>query len=92
MICSRNWGMSDRVTGERMPTLLREGPFRFFFYSGGRRDPPHVHVQRNNHTTKFWLDPVRLQRSGGFRRSEIRNIERIVRQYQIEEWNDYFND
>lgn len=78
-----------------MPNVLKQGPYRFFFYSNDRNEPAHVHVKRDRNVAKFWLDPVRLQRSGGFRRSEIRDIERIVRQYQIlliEEWNDYFND
>ena len=61
-----------------MPTLLRVGPYRFFFYSGDRTEPPHVHVERENDRAKFWLDPVRLQESGGFGRSEIRRIEGIV--------------
>ncbi|MDE0671561.1 MAG: DUF4160 domain-containing protein [Caldilineaceae bacterium] len=78
-----------------MPNVLKQGPYRFFFYSNDRNEPAHVHVKRDRNVAKFWLDPVRLQRSGGFHRSEIRDIERIVRQYQIlliEEWNDYFND
>lgn len=78
-----------------MPNVLKQGPYRFFFYSNDRNEPAHVHVKRDRNVAKFWLDPVRLQRSGGFRRSEIRDIERTVRQYQIlliEEWNDYFND
>ncbi|MXZ41208.1 MAG: DUF4160 domain-containing protein [Caldilineaceae bacterium SB0666_bin_21] len=78
-----------------MPNVLKQGPYRFFFYSNDRNEPAHVHVKRDRNVAKFWFDLVRLQRSGGFRRSEIRDIERIVRQYQIlliEEWNDYFND
>lgn len=27
------------------PTIHREGPFRFFFYSHEPREPPHVHVE-----------------------------------------------
>jgi hypothetical protein len=43
-----------------MPTLLREGPYRFFFYSdeGDPREPPHVHVAAGERLAKFWLDPV----------------------------------
>jgi hypothetical protein len=29
-----------------MPTVLRIGPYRFFFYAGDRDEPPHVHVER----------------------------------------------
>lgn len=49
-----------------MPTVLRLGPYRFFFYAGDRDEPPHVHVKRDNRLAKFWLDPAKLERSGGF--------------------------
>ena len=78
-----------------MPTVLRDGPFRFFFYSGDRGEPPHVHVQRDNQVAKFWLDPVILERSGGLRPSEIRRIERIIDENQssfLREWDVRFNN
>ncbi len=28
------------------PTVFREGPYRVFFYSGDKAEPPHVHVSR----------------------------------------------
>jgi hypothetical protein len=28
-----------------MPTALRLGPYRFFFYSLENREPPHIHVE-----------------------------------------------
>ena len=58
-----------------MPFVLREGPYRFFFYSGDGDEPQHVHVARDNRIAKFWLDPVRIQRSGGLRRSEIHRVQ-----------------
>ena len=42
-----------------MPTSLRIGPYRFFFYANGRDEPAHAHVQRERNTAKFWIDPVR---------------------------------
>jgi len=48
-----------------MPTVLRVGPYRFLFYAGDRNEAAHVHVERDDDVAKFWLDPVRLQRSGG---------------------------
>ena len=78
-----------------MPTIFSEGPYRFFFYSGDRDEPPHVHVARDNRVAKFWLDPVRMQRSGGLRRREIRRIQQTIqtnRRMLVEAWNDYFND
>ena len=77
-----------------MPPVLREGPYRFFFYSGGWGEPPHVHVERDDQVARFWLDPVILMVSGGLRGHELRHVERIARQNQVlflEAWNDYFN-
>ena len=28
-----------------MPTILRVGPYRFFFYASDRAEPMHVHVE-----------------------------------------------
>jgi hypothetical protein len=52
----------------KMPTVLRVGAYRFFFYAGDRDEPVHIHVERDNNIAKFWLNPVRLQNSGGFNR------------------------
>ena len=76
-----------------MPTVLRSGPYRFFFFSGDREEPPHVHVERDKNQAKFWLEPVRLQESGGFRRSELRQIDGLVREhesYLLRTWHDFF--
>lgn len=61
-----------------MPTLLRSGPYRFFIYSIDCSEPPHVHVEREDYLAKFWLTPVRIQSSGGFRSSEIKRIQRLI--------------
>ena len=77
-----------------MPTVLREGPYRFFFYASDRTEPEHVHVERDDRAAKFWIDPVRLHRSGGMRRSEIRRIARIIEENQtvlMEAWHEYFD-
>ena len=72
-----------------MPTLLRQGPFRFFFYLGDRGEPPHVHVQRDHRIAKFWLNPVTLDRSGGLSRTEIRRVERIIVENQASFWREW---
>ncbi len=77
-----------------MPTVLRIGPYRFFFYAGDSGEPPHIHVERDDNTAKFWLVPVRLQNSGGFRRSEINRIQELVEEneeYLLRSWDEYFN-
>ncbi len=76
-----------------MPTILRPGPYRFFFYAGDRDEPQHVHVERDDKIAKFWLDPIRLQNSGGFSRTEIVRIQKLVVKHHlrlVEAWNDYF--
>jgi len=76
-----------------MPTVLRVGPYRFFFYAGDWDEPVHIHVERDDKIVKFWLDPVRLQRSGGFSRAEIGQILKIINQHHqqlVEAWHEYF--
>jgi hypothetical protein len=43
-----------------MPTVLRIGAYRFFFFAGDKSEPLHVYVERDDNLAKFWLDPVRL--------------------------------
>ena len=77
-----------------MPTILRSGPYRLFFYAGDGNEPPHVHVERDDSVAKFWLDPVRLQRTIGFRAVELRQIQRIVEEHRnelMEAWDGYFH-
>jgi Domain of unknown function (DUF4160) len=75
-----------------MPTVPRVGPFRFFFYAGDGGEPPYVHVERDDGEAKFWLDPVRLERSRGFRRKEINRIRALVEEHReqlLEGWNEF---
>lgn len=76
-----------------MPTVLRVGPYRFYFYSADGIEPPHVHVERDDNTAKFWLEPVRLESSGGLGHVEIRRLRAIVEQ-NVEvlkrSWHEYF--
>lgn len=65
-----------------MPKVWESGPYRFFFYSADCAEPPHIHVEREHMVAKLWLDPVRLERSGRFGRSEINKIQRIVEKEQ----------
>ena len=77
-----------------MPTVLRSGPYRFFFYAGDRDEPPHVHVERDDREAKFWLDPVRLARSHGVSANEINRIKKLIAENQqdlLDSWNEFFN-
>ncbi|MDE0420516.1 MAG: DUF4160 domain-containing protein [Gammaproteobacteria bacterium] len=76
-----------------MPTVLRHGPYWFFFCSNEAGAPMHVHVARDRDVAKFWLEPVRLQRSSGFRRAEINRISNLVEEHLeeiIEAWHGHF--
>ena len=76
-----------------MPTVLWVGPYRFFFYSNDHHEPPHVHVERDSNVAKFWLEPVRLESSGGFGRKDINQIQRHVednRDTLLRKWNEFF--
>ena len=78
-----------------MPTIKIIGPYRFFFYAGDQDEPAHVHVERDNHIAKFWLEPVRLFNSGRFKSKELNRIQKLVEENQvlfIEAWNDYFSE
>jgi hypothetical protein len=57
-----------------MPTILKIGPFRFFFYSNEKGEPAHIHVQRENMLAKFWLTPVALASSTRFPPKELRKL------------------
>lgn len=76
-----------------MPTVLRIGAFRFYFYSHEPNEPPHVHVDRGEATIKLWLDPVEIAKSRGFRAHEIGGIVAMVEEHRsalLEAWHEYF--
>ena len=75
------------------PTVLREGPSRFFFYSNEAGEPPHVHVQDGRKLAKFWLGPVALASSRHFAAHELGGLLRLVRRYRDdfwEAWHEHF--
>ena len=60
-----------------MPTVSRIGPYRFYFYSHEPNEPPHVHVDRDDLSAKFWLQPVGLARNFGFPPKELRRLQKL---------------
>ncbi|NPV06803.1 MAG: DUF4160 domain-containing protein [Anaerolineae bacterium] len=65
-----------------MPTVLRSGPYRPLFVSHDSDEPPHVHVDRDDQSTKFWLSPVALARNLGLSPRELRLVERMIVEHQ----------
>jgi hypothetical protein len=77
----------------RMPTVLRHGPYRFYFHSHETTEPPHIHVDRDNQTAKFWITPVALASSIGLSPRELRTLQLLVIEYRalfLEAWRGYF--
>ncbi len=77
-----------------MPTILRIGPYRFFFYSNEQGEPAHIHVQRDRMLAKFWLNPVSIAGSTRFSPRDLRKIEEMVvenRDTLMESWNEHFS-
>ena len=76
-----------------MPTVFRSGPYRVYFHSHEPNEPPHVHVDRDDSSAKFWMRPVALARNLGFRPAELRRIARLVAEHEaslMEAWDEYF--
>jgi hypothetical protein len=77
-----------------MPTILRVGRYRFFFFSNENNEPPHIHVKAESDQAKFWLTPIELASSHGFRGQELNEIEKIIQEHLqelIEAWHEYFS-
>ena len=76
-----------------MPTILKSGPYRCYFYSHEPNEPAHIHVDRDDLSAKFWLDPVQLAHNFGFRAHELRRIQFMVteqREALLEAWREFF--
>lgn len=76
-----------------MPTVLRDGPYRFYFYSHEPNEPPHIHVDRDEKSAKFWLSPVALAANFGFSSPELSRVQFLVENNQsafLESWHGYF--
>jgi len=67
-----------------MPAILRIGAYRFYFYSHEPNEPPHIHIDRDNLTAKFWLQSVSLAQNIGFPAKELRKLQSM--------WYEYFGD
>ncbi|WP_398470046.1 DUF4160 domain-containing protein [Tardiphaga sp.] len=78
-----------------MPTVLRWGPYRAFFYSNERNEPAHVHVKREDREAKFWLHDLSVAANAGFPFHEINDIIRHLRSNRDElvaAWHEHFGN
>jgi hypothetical protein len=76
-----------------MPKVKWVGPYRLHFWSADRVERPHVHVERDRQTAKFWLQPVEIASQRNFSKRELRRILNIVVNHEAEIlrlWNERF--
>lgn len=77
-----------------MPEVLRVHDFRFFFFSREGQEPRHIHVEQAERYAKFWLEPIELAETRGFRGAELREIHSIIAQNLqkfIVAWDEHFS-
>ena len=78
-----------------MPTILRLKGYRFFFFSLEGNEPAHIHIEQGDYVAKFWLKPVSLASSYGFRGHELAKIRELIVEHStlfLEKWNEFFSN
>ena len=69
-----------------VPTVLKVGSARLFFYANETNEAPHVHVQTPHGKAKFWLRPVRIAGASELSAHELRRLARIVETHENDLW------
>jgi hypothetical protein len=76
------------------PTVLRVGPYRFFFNSR-EETRRHVHIATADGVAKFWLEPlIALESHHNLNSKELKAIEELVKEHHdefIAAWNRHFS-
>lgn len=75
------------------PTVFREGPYRFYFFS--REEPRmHVHVTCADGEAKFWLEPaIALAQNHGLSEKQVKEAQALVEAHADEcrkSWKAHF--
>jgi len=58
--------------------VLRINQYRLFFFSNEANEPLHIHIESGEKYAKFWLEPVKLEKSIGYNAKELTEIRNIV--------------
>lgn len=78
-----------------MPLLLRSKGYRFYFFSQELGEPPHVHVDKDGKSAKFWIESATVVRNSHFSAVDLREIARIISDNRLEflrRWNEHFDN
>ena len=76
-----------------MPVVLRVQGFLFRFFANGGAEPPHIHVDKGDATSKIWLTTGEWAYSHRFSPAQERAIRRILAEHHaelMERWNEFF--
>jgi len=76
-----------------MPTILRIGRHRFFFFSNEGNELPHIHIETAENYAKFWLEPIALARAIGYNAKDLQRLRKLVEEQRdlfLEKWDEYF--
>lgn len=75
------------------PTILRDGGFRFFFFSR-EEQRMHVHVASGHGEAKFWMEPsIELAENKRLNRTELGKVKALIEEHEDEirdSWRRYF--
>jgi hypothetical protein len=77
-----------------MPTVMREGPYRFFFFSNEGQESPHIHVKAGWAEAKFWLSPLEIANNYGFNIRQLNNIQAVIEENLddlMEAWHEHLS-
>jgi len=75
------------------PTVFRDGPFRFYFFSREERRM-HIHVDSPDGEAKFWMEPeIQLARNHRFSEQDLARIRKLVEEHENvirTAWHEHF--
>ena len=77
-----------------MPTVLLIEGYRFFFFSNGADETPHIHVRKGGGLAKIWLQALRFAHSEGLNPGELRRIREITVEHErifLERWHEHLH-
>lgn len=78
-----------------MPVVFRKGRYRVFFFSNEGHEPMHIHVESDDQHAKFWLEPIALANSVGYRAQELNEIRRLILVHVAlckRRWHEHFGE
>jgi hypothetical protein len=76
-----------------IPTVFRDGPFRFYFFSREERRM-HIHVDSPDGEAKFWMEPeIQLARNHRFSEQDLARIRKLIEEHENvirTTWHEHF--